>query len=248
LQYDDWKKHPNAIIDLSTKNKSFIRLAGLYKKMGVKNNAFILALHNPDLKGVDPFNSELTTKEIIMISTEVAENPWYYLREVVRVPSISGLESGMLMANRGNISLFWTFFNNITLMLIQIRQTGKSLNVDVLMNGIMNFWTWNTNINLLTKDAKLRAANIERLKEIEKEFPKYLQMTGKKDSNNTEGITRLRLGNTYTTHIGQMSEKAALNLGRGLTSPIFHIDEVAFINNIEVTLPAALAAGGKLIA
>lgn len=244
LFLEDWKKYPGAIIHINTSNKTFLRLAGLYKKMGVKNHAFILALHNPLLKDIDPHDENLTEEQMAMIAEEIQINPWYYFREVARAPSNSGVTTHKLKANRGNIALFWSFFNHITSMLIQPRQTGKSFNTDTLMKGLLSFWTFNTNINLLTKDAKLRAANIERLKDIEKTFPPYLRLITKKDSDNTEGITVKGMGNSYTTHIGQASESAALNIGRGLTSPIFHIDEIAFISNIAITLPTALAAGG----
>jgi hypothetical protein len=52
----------------------------------------------------------------------------------------------------------------------------------------------------------------------------------------------------YSSNVAQSSVKAALNLGRGMTNAINHIDEIAFINNIEHTLPALLAATGKIAA
>jgi hypothetical protein len=58
---EDWyKKHPSAIIHMKTKNKSFIRIAGLYKKMGIENHAFMLALHDPDLEDIDPHDENLS--------------------------------------------------------------------------------------------------------------------------------------------------------------------------------------------
>lgn len=38
LFLDDWKnKYPGAIVDTETPNKSFIRMAALYRDMGVRN-------------------------------------------------------------------------------------------------------------------------------------------------------------------------------------------------------------------
>ena len=103
--------------------------------MGVHNHAFLLALHDRTLVGVDPFDYEnLSHEKIVRIATECRVNPWYFFREVVRVPAGSGDEACMLEANRGNIALFWYFFNHVTTFLIQIRQTGKSLNSDILEN------------------------------------------------------------------------------------------------------------------
>jgi hypothetical protein len=111
----------------------------------------------------------------------------------------------------------------------------------------MNILCQNTAINLLTKDDILRRKNIERLKEIASELPRYLQQRGKADANNGEELTIKSLGNTYTTHVPQESVKRAYNQGRGLTSPIFHIDEAPFQKNIEIALPASLAATGAAI-
>ena len=45
----DWAEQ-GALPDWTTKNQSFIELAGLYREMGVENYAFILALHDQGLK------------------------------------------------------------------------------------------------------------------------------------------------------------------------------------------------------
>lgn len=215
--------------------------------MGVKNHAFILALVNPRLIGIDPFSPDLSTEQMMEIALECKINPWFFFREIARAPAIAGSESVPLEANRGNIALFWSFFNHIMITLIQIRQTGKSFSTDTLMTYLLNIICQNTAINLLTKDDVLRRKNIERLKEIATELPRYLQQRTAEDANNGEEITVRRLGNTYTTHVPQMSPKRAYNLGRGLTSPIFHIDEAPFQPNIEIALPAALAATGAAV-
>ena len=43
LFLEDWAKYPTAIPNVKTTNKSWLRLAGLLKSMGVKNHAFPLA-------------------------------------------------------------------------------------------------------------------------------------------------------------------------------------------------------------
>lgn len=244
---EDWANYPTAIINLETTNKSFVRMASVYRSMGVKNHAFILALINPDLVGIDPFSEDLTIDEMAAITIECKENPWFFFREIARAPAISGVGSVPLEANRGNIALFWCFFNHIMIILIQIRQTGKSFSTDVLMTLLQNVLCQNTAINLLTKDDVLRRKNIERLKEIASELPRYMQQRTRDDANNGEEITIKSLGNTYTTHVPQSSPKRAYNMGRGLTSPIFHIDEGPFQPNISIALPAALAATGAAV-
>lgn len=244
---DDWKKYPTAIVHLSTRNKTFVRLASVYRSMGVENHAFMLALINPELEFVDPFDPNLTLEQMAAVALECSINPWYFFREVARAPAIGSNDSVPLEANRGNIALFWLFFNHVMTILIQIRQTGKSFSTDTLMTLLMNVICTNTAINLLTKDDTLRRKNVERLKEIAAELPRYLQQKTRDDVNNGEEITIKSLGNTYTTHVPQSSPKRAYNMGRGLTSAIFHIDEPPFQPNIAIALPAALAATGAAV-
>lgn len=241
---NDWERYPSAILHTDTDNQSFVRLAGLYKHMGVENHSFCLALHNPKLKGIDPHSKNLTQEEIMMIVAECKINPWYFFREVAKIPAVAGAENVPLQANRGNIALFWLFFNHITQMLIQPRQTGKSVSTDTLMVYLLNLATLNTDFNLLTKDDSLRVKNVKRVKDLMEGLPFYLRLKTRKDTNNTEKITLERLGNTYNTSVAQASIKAALNLGRGMTNAINQIDEIAFIKNIDITLPALLAASG----
>jgi len=247
LFLEDYKKYPNCIIDTTTKNTSFIRIAAIYKEMGIINNCFMLVLLNPQLQGVDPFSPNLTIEQMGMVALEARANPWYAFRELLKAPGLAGKQASYFEANRGNISLFWCFFNHVMVIVTQMRQTGKSFSVDCLMTLLMNIMCQNTQINLLTKDDILRRKNIERLKEIANELPRYLQQKTRDDANNTEEITIKALGNSYVTHVPQASAKRAYNLGRGLTSPIFHIDEPPFQPNISISLPAALAAGGAAI-
>lgn len=241
---DDWKNYPAAIIDTKTPNRSFVRLAALYREMGIVNNSFLLALINPELQGVDPFDEEkLTLEQKVMIAYECKINPWYFFREILKAPAQAGGNAVMFEANRGNMALFWSFFNHITFILIQIRQTGKSFSTDGLMTYLLNIRCSFTEINLLTKDDTLRAANIKRLKDIDSELPSYLRQRTKADINNTEELTVKALSNRYRGHLPQKSPKMAYNVGRGLTSPIFQIDEGPFQPNIAISLPSALAAG-----
>lgn len=243
LFQDDWDKYPGATVHNKTSNETYKRLSAMYAKMGVKNNLFMLALHNRDLEDVDPFDPNLTEEQMVAIAVECKLNFWYYAREIFKVPAVAGGDAGLVKANRGNVALWWLFFNHVTTTLIQIRQTGKSLSTDGLMTYLLNIGSTGTNINLLTKDDTLRSRNIQRVKDIESNLPTYLKVRKKTDIYNTEEISISALGNNYKAHLPNKSEKAALNVGRGLTSPVFHVDELAFLYNIGITLPAALAGG-----
>lgn len=244
LFYDDWAKYPTADVDMTTKNESFIRLASVYKKMGVKNHAFPLALINQNLRGIDPFAPDLTEREVMMITMECFQNPWFYFREVARAPAGVGLPAVKVEANRANVAMWWSFFNHVLFLLIQPRQTGKSFSTDILMVYLMLVKCRDTGINLLTKDEKLRRENVDRIKKIMEDLPPYMQLRGRDDANNGEEITIKALGNKYITHVPAPSEKLAHNKGRGITTPVVHIDEPPFQRYIEVAVKAMLAAMG----
>jgi len=244
LYKSDWDLYPEAIIDTKTSSKTALELMSLLKKMGVENCYFFLALHDPTLQGVDPYDPNLTQEQKIRIASECSINPWYFFREIARGPASSGTEPIKFRFNRANLALYWLFFNHITSLLIQPRQTGKSFSTDILMTALMSTVVKNTKIHLLTKDDSLRVSNITRLKDIYNELPDYLQLKTRKDTNNTEKITILALGNEYITSVPQASVKGALNLGRGQVLSIQHVDELFFLKNIHITLPAMLAAGG----
>ena len=130
LFLEDWNKHPTAIPDVTTTNTSWLRYVDLLRTMGIRNHAFPLALHNPKLQGIDPFSLDLTVEQMVQIQLEAKFNPWYFYREILRVPPSASPEALPMLANRGNISLWWLAYNHIDAGLTQPRQTGKSLSSD----------------------------------------------------------------------------------------------------------------------
>lgn len=243
LFLQDWMRYPSACVDYSTTNESFLRQVNVYQQMGVKNCLWPLALMQSELRGIDPHSPILSYETKQMIAVECRYNPWYYFREVVRIPPVAGPTSIPFKANRGNLSLIWCFLNSIDYALIQPRQTGKSVSTDCLMTWLIYIGASNSRINMITKDDALRRANVERLKKIRDLLPQYIVSKTKADSDNQYELTCKLLANVYGTAVAQSSEAAANNLGRGLTSPINHIDEGPFITFVGTTLPAALASG-----
>lgn len=236
----DWQKYPNAVIHKETKNKSFVRIALVYKEMGVKNHSCLLALHNPMLKDLDPHDEELTDSQKEAIAVEIAENPWYFFREVIKIPIPGTLNGINFIANRANIAFIWLFYNHITTMTIMPRQTGKSVVVDSVYVCLLISGGTNLKIMLFTKDSGLRASNIDRLKKIMALLPGYLDLRNSSDSNNTENITVNALQNRLDTAVGQSTISGAMNVARGFTVPIFGNDETGFTPNIKLSIEAAL--------
>lgn len=243
LFHEDWFKYPHAIVHESTKNESFLRLAALYKKMGIKNHSFILSLLNPKLEFVDPHSDNLSVEEMTMIGVECRLNPWYYLREVVRAAPIAGSVKVSVRATRGLISVYWLYFNHIQNILIQPRQTGKTFVMTSLIILILNITGQNTNTIFFTKDSGLRSDMLDKIRDMEEALPQFLVRRLKTDISNTEEIKISVLNNKLTAVISNASEKIALKSARGFTAPTFIIDEAAYIPNIKIALPAALAAG-----
>lgn len=245
LFLDDWRFYPTAEPDYSTTNESFLKTAKVYKSMGIKNFFFHLALIDQDLRGVDPFDPNLTKEMMTKIGTECKINPWYFFREVLRIKPQASRNPIRFRGNRGNLGLYWMFFNHIDTILIQPRQTGKSVGSDSLTIYLMFIGAENTRINMLTKDNKLRKQNIERLKSMRDYLPPYLNHHDPRtDADNQELLTCKAFGNEYSTAVPRNNEVDAENLGRGTTAAISMIDEPPFIPHINITLPAMLAAAG----
>lgn len=245
LFLEDWNKYPNAIADVNTKNKSFIKTSAVIKAMKVKNHTFMLALHNPNLRDIDPHSENLTSEEKLMVTAECYVNYWYAIREVHRVP-VSGDDPIPYIANRANICISWLFFNHITVILIQIRQTGKTVSTNVLNSYLLSIRCRKTTIGLLTKDDKLRTKTVTAVKDTINALPSYLCQMDKRDVFNTESLGIRSLGNTYQAWVPQSTETAALKTARGFSIGIWHIDEPNFQRYIAKSMSAALASGTRV--
>src|SRR5574343_3572 len=105
----DWNEHPSAIIQHNTKNTTFLRLSALYRDMGIKNHAFILQLHNPELLNIDPRSNNLSIEEMALIAMECADNPFYFYREVAVSPDGTDDMIIRYRAHHGSIALNWLF-------------------------------------------------------------------------------------------------------------------------------------------
>lgn len=234
-------KEQGGMIDYNTKNYSFLKMAELLKRMGIKNNKFFLHLYQPELQKYDPHNLLDSSTELrLRIAYECKINPWYYFREVVRIPSQGGDEVRYEL-NRANLALMWCFMNMIDIFLTMPRQKGKTVGAIALMSWIMFFAARNLNLGLFAKDNTLVLENVSRLKAIRDALPKYLVYKSKNDTDNKEGISHEALGNNYLTFIAQADKRSAEAQGRGQSLAIQQWDELAYYRNNELSYPSALA-------
>lgn len=234
----DWYRYPTAIVDTDCKNTSFIKLANIYKKLGLKNYYFHLALIDPRLKDIDPWSPNLTETEMAMVARETTINFWYFIRLIASQPSKG--ERMPFLANRANISMFWCLLNNCRYFLIQPRQTGKSFSIDTFVTWVLAF-SENNNLILVTKDSILRGENIRRLRGLLADLPWYLSPLSKLDSNNSENITVKKRNNIYNSFISQSSEEAANKTARGGSNSFLVFDEFGFILHNRLAHSSAVA-------
>lgn len=237
---DDFRNE-GAVPHYDTTNDSFLRIVTVLKRLGVKNHLFPLALLQTDLAKYSPFQIDNDPSEELRmrIALECRLNPWYFFREMLRIPA-SGGQTIPVEANRAVIAMIWCFFNHITYIAIQPRQSGKTVIACGIITWVIYIGGINIEISLYTKDIKLIQANVGRIKTMRDSLPKYMFLPSTKDIDNREGLLYAKLGNKYLTSVAQAARQDADNLGRGMTSPMLHIDEPGYCTNIDVTYPIML--------
>lgn len=241
LRESDWGMHPGSVVHDTTRNRHFLKFADTLMKLGVRHYYVHLALHNPALKNVDPFDPNLTIVQKADIVQECAENPWYYFRECLRIPA-DGSNGVPFKIDRGNFALYWIFFNNIDVALEFLRQHGKTIGVASLESWLLRFLENSRTIHV-TKGPVLREETITTLKRLRDGLPDYLWPLHPDDPDNKESFACLAMGNKLITAIGQNDDNAANGVGRGLTAGRLFSDEGPFTSRIHIILPAALGSG-----
>ena len=234
-------KEQGAMVDYKTRNKSAIKMAILLGQMGISNNKFMLALLQPELSGVDPFDPNLSNTLKEKIAVECKLNIWYFLRECVRVPS-QGSSASPFIFDRANLGLTWLFCNSITPYLTIPRQIGKTISTISVMTWVVYIGGRDLATALFAKDNGLVLENVERLKIIRDGLPEYLVRPHPLDTNNKEGIGYKALATKYNTYTAQPSATRAMGQGRGPSICMEHWDEFAYYINNELSYPSATSA------
>ena len=110
----------NTIIDMGTVNASFLQYAQDLKQLGVKNWYFCLEIKDIELIKINPHAVDprtglpaLTKDQVSRVITECFRNPWYFLREVCRIPDPGNPKGIMYKANRGNMAMTYLFLHGV---------------------------------------------------------------------------------------------------------------------------------------
>ena len=226
----------------STSNKSFIDMAMYLKDRGIKHYEFMLLLLDPDLAGVDPYDPRLSTTMKMKILREICYNPWYFIREVVRIPQ-AGKSGGIpFILHRGNLAMLFCLMLNLNTMCILPRQTGKTYCAVVWYLYLFNFGTNSSEISFLNKKFDDSKNNLARIKDTRELLPSYLRMdqmfapdgTKLKGRSSVESMTHPVNHNIIRTVASARDKTSAASLMRGRTTSIIYIDEYAFIKHNKI--------------
>lgn len=235
------------IYDLETPNISFIQTAVDLKKLGIKNNMFFLKLYDPSLRGVDPHSPFLTDDQVIRIINECIVNPWYYLREVARIPDQGNVKGVPYLLNRANLAATWCFLNGIDHYEVIPRQIGKTESTIAAITWAFLFGTTNSEFMFLNITADRAYANLAKVKDQRSLLPEYLQFKvafdddGKeiKATDNTKSLKNATNGNSIVTKPSARGIESAERIGRGSSQVIQYYDEFEFISYIKTIMEAA---------
>lgn len=243
-------------VDFDTSNVSFLKMAVLLDAEGIENKFFFLKLIDKKLRGVDPFDPNLSNEMKMRIFRECAHNRWYFFREVMRVvtPGSSTEVGGgcEFQLNRGNLAYLWACDLNISCFLMMPRQTGKTwaalgdcewTHQFIRGSGIIHF-------NKNQSDAN---TNLRRMQDSIRMLPMYLQHSNyenldpsdKRRVKNNEKFIRNAIDSSIEAMASAGNESKADAMARGKTASKLWFDELAYIFFNEAIYGAAMPAFEK---
>lgn len=235
----------NAGVHRETTNKSFLRTAELFKKMGIKNHSFHLQINNPLIKDLDPWDENLTEEQQWMILKECNENIWYVVREVIKVNG-----STRFRGNRAVISFIWCCLNHLPTTILLPRQSGKTVGMQALTFIMQYLVGRGFRTGLITLAASNRMQFVEAVKKMRSALPPYLTNMTYKDKDAGNILTYQGFGedkkNTFEVRVPSGGRDGAENVSRGATLEVLLYDEPAWTKYIEEIVngsgPATLTA------
>jgi len=221
------------MIQYNTKNLSFLKMYTILKDFGVKNCDFFLELKDEKLLNVDPLRDDLDKETMLRVHNEIANNPWYYLREIVRIPTAG--EKRPFELTRATLAVCWALLNNLSTFIVLPRQCYKTYTICAMYSWFFYWGCRNTEFMLFSYSDAILQGNMTRIKEIRDTFPAYLNLynaaTDKDNSREMKFVT-----DEYYNHLRikapSKSPEEASKVGRGFSTPCMWFDELNFIPQI----------------
>lgn len=252
-------KKRDYIYHWKTTNKSFLNLYKDLCNLGIENNKFFLKLYDKDLELVNPFQAGLPLEIQLKIIFECIRNPWYFLREVCRIPEDGKpIEPGggcQYIIDRNNCAVWYCVLNGIDVYDSKPRQTGKTQNALAICNYAYHFGTQSTEIAFFNKKTEDAQMNLARMKSQRDMLPSYMHMKCAfvasefddeirqlPETNNVKTMINPVNSNKIKTFPRATTKEGAMSLGRGNTCAMMLSDEFDFQKyNLEIINSSAPA-------
>lgn len=255
MKTENVKKSLKKTYQWNTKNKSFIQLHKDLETLGIKNNKFMLRLYDATLLDFDPYDVVVPLEIQARIIRECIINPWYFLREVARIPTDgTAIVPGggvPFEIDRNSAATWFCFINGIDHYSSKPRQKGKTMDALAKINWAYHFGSISGNFTLGNKDMSLNKLNLSRLKTQRDLLPLWMQMrtvidfTTLKIEKERSNVTSMRnpiTKNTITLLPTASTESKADGIGRGYTSTIQMWDEFDWTMNNTRIIKASVFA------
>lgn len=238
VQQSKFQKPGMKYYDFNTTNQSFIDMFKYLQARGIKNNAFMLLLYDPDLAKINPHQPNLPDHWKARVLRECMLNYWYFIREVVMVPTQGTTQGSRYKLHRGNLAYNFCSLLNLNIYEILTRQQFKTMSAAIRYLYLFNFGTTYSSIYFLNQNHDKSKENLQHVKNVRALLPSYLRMDqpipdGRrkvlKIPDRAETLGHLFNANVIKTVPSARNRIAAGNLIRGKTVPLIWFDEYAFI-------------------
>lgn len=239
--------------DFGTKNTSFLQTAMELKTLGLQNYYQMLEVMYPNLgvQDLDPYSPDLTAQQIAAILIECKANPWYFFREVMRVPVRGAAQPYQTTLHRSSMAMIWCFLHSIDFMVCQPRQTFKTTWVLIITTYSFIFELNKADIPFMHLNESNVIRNAEMLRDYICALPPYMNPWSNKPK--LPGVKSVR----YEEHGVNVklltqadSDVKAMDKLRGWTLILGSLDEWEYIDFVTDVIAGAAPAmvSGRIIA
>jgi len=221
----------NNYYDLGTSNTSFLQTCQELKTIGIKNWYFPLRIMYPQLgvQDLDPYKKDITQEEIAKIVLECKANPYFFFREVLRIP-VRGVGLMKTELSRMSAAMLWCFDHSVDFSICTPRQCMKTTWVTAIIAYMFLFEYQNCDIPYLHLTETRCTDNAGILRDYIESLPPYLNpWYGRKHPPGTKSLKYDEHGTSIAIVSVADSESKAKDKLRGYTLFGGFIDEFEYL-------------------